>query len=226
MNPGRVSRRITRAVAVAGSATAVLTIATLTATAASADTAIRLPGGTMKGEGLTLTRANEEALISPALAANGASRTVWVSADITLRAPDLEPQESGPIMGAQGESAMPGSNGTSTAGAAATLSTGYVVGCQINVEGLQAGLSGALSTAAPSATGTFTIPIKAGEVTFVPVGRRDITKAGTYHVTYDRVQLTVNNCAGYAQARAYSTVETNGKVHQKLNLYGRPFSIG
>ncbi|GAA1482539.1 hypothetical protein GCM10009624_29790 [Gordonia sinesedis] len=226
MNPGRVPRSISRTAALAGTGTAVLAIATLTATTAFADTALRLPGGTANGEGFSVTRSNERALISPALAANGASRTVWVSADITLRAPKLEPQKAGPSEGAEGEKERPGSNGTSTSGAAATLSTGYVVGCQVNIEGLQGGLSGTLSTTAPSATGTFSIPIKAGEVSFVSVGTKDIEKPGTYHVTYNRVQLTVNNCAGYAQARAYTTVETNGKVHQKISLYGKPFSIG
>lgn len=193
---------------------------------AGADTFLRLPNGVARGEGFTVTRTNEHAQISASLAANGASRTAWVSADITLRAPKLEPAKSGPEQDPAGEDAMPGSNGTINSGAAATLSSGYIVGCQVNIEGLKGGLSGALTPSAPTVTGTVDVPLSAGEVKFVLLVSKNAEKAGTYYVGYDRTQLAVQNCGGYAQARAFTTVETTGKVHQKVSLYGKPSSIG
>ncbi|MFW0784499.1 MspA family porin [Gordonia sp. CPCC 206044] len=193
--------------------------------AAGADTFVRLPGGTAHGEGVTLTRSHESAQISPSMAANPTSRTAWVSGTVTLKAPKLKPAKAGPSLGAAGEDAMPGTNGTMTNGAAATLSTGYIVGCQVDITGLSGGLSGTIS-AAPSATANLSIPIAAGQVVFVQLSTRDIEKPGTYSLGYDRAQLSIENCGGYAQARAFSTVETTGQLHQKVNLYGKPFSIG
>ncbi len=160
------------------------------------------------------------------MAANGVSRTTWVSGQITLYAPNLKPAKAGPSVGAAGETTLPGSNGTATNGAAATLSTGYIIGCQVNIKGLQGGLSGSLTPTAPSLSGTLTVPLAAGDVTFVVLNTKNIEKAGTYHLGYDDAQIDVQNCGGYAQARAFTTIETTGEVHQKVNLYGKPFSIG
>ncbi|NDZ96681.1 hypothetical protein G3I13_03050 [Streptomyces sp. SID6673] len=192
---------------------------------AGADAFVKLPGGTAHGEGLTLTRSGESAQISPSMASNPASRTAWVSGTVTVKAPNLKPSEAGPTNGAEGESELPGTNGTSTNGAAATLSTGYIVGCQVDIKGLSGGLSGTLS-ASPSASASLTVPISAGQVIFVQLTKKDIEKPGTYTVGYDRAGLNLQNCGGYAQARAFSTIETTGKLHQKVNLYGKPFSIG
>ncbi|MFW0796226.1 MspA family porin [Gordonia sp. CPCC 205515] len=192
---------------------------------AGADTFVRLPGGTTHGDGVVLTRSGESAQISPSMASIPTSRTAWVSGKVTLKAPKLKPSKAGPSLGPAGEEDMPGTNGVMTNGAAATLSTGYIVGCQVNLKGLEGGLSGTIS-ASPSATANLTVPVAAGQVVFVQVSRKDIEKPGTYTIGYDRAQLTIQNCGGYAQARAFSTVETTGKLHQKVNLYGKPFSIG
>ncbi|MDS1115248.1 MspA family porin [Gordonia westfalica] len=196
------------------------------AAAAGADAFTRLPNGTASGDGIRIVRSEESARVSPSMAANGTSRTTWVSGQITLYAPHLKPSKAGPSAGAAGESELPGSNGTATNGAAATLSTGYIVGCQVNVKGLQGGLSGSLTPTAPSVSGTLSVPLAAGEVKFVPLGTKNIEKPGTYHLGYDDAQIDVQDCAGYAQARAFTTIETTGEVHQKVNLYGKPFSIG
>lgn len=193
---------------------------------AHADTYVRLPGGRASGQGFTVTRSNESAVISPSLAMNGASRTAWVSGDITLRAPGIGTSKVGPNNGASGESSMPGTNGTSIAGEAARISTGYIIGCQVNIEGLSTSLSGALTTTAPSLSGSLSIPLEAGEVTFASIGYKSVSKPGTYYLGYNHVQLAIQNCAGYAQARAFTTIETTGTLHQKVNLYGKPFSIG
>lgn len=209
------------------SAAAAVGVCASAAAPAHADAFVRLPGGTAHGAGLTLTRSHESAQISPSLAANGLGRTAWVSADITLAAPNLKASPAGANNGPLGESTAPGTGGTSTDGAAATLSAGYIVGCQVNVNGVTTGVTGSInSTGVPSGTGTLSVPITPGQVVFVQIDYKDVEKAGTYYFNYDRVQLQIQNCAGYAQARSYVTVETTGTDHQKVNLYGKPFSIG
>ncbi|MEH3156651.1 MAG: MspA family porin [Gordonia paraffinivorans] len=204
--------------------------------AANADTFVRLPGGSISGDdGIVLSRSNEFAQISPSLAANGAGRTAWVSADIKLVAPNLKDKKAGPNRGAQNESTSTsgtlGTNSTETNGAAATLSTGYIVGCQVAVGNLS--LGGGLSVnnigaALPTATlnGSFSLPLTPGAVSFVIVNSKNIEKKGTYYISYDRAQLQVQGCGGYAQARSFSVVETTGSDQQKVTLYGKPFSIG
>lgn len=204
--------------------------------AANADTFVKLPNGAIRGDdGIVLTRSNERAQISPSLAANGIGRTAWVSADITLYAPKLKEKKAGPNRGAQNENAATngtlGTNSTETNGAAATLTTGYIVGCQVAVGNLTLGgnlqvqnIGAPLPTA--TATGTFSLPLTPGAVSFVAVNSKNIEKKGTYYISYDRAQLQVQGCGGYAQARAYSVVETTGENSQKVTLYGKPFSIG
>ncbi|WP_439031199.1 MspA family porin [Gordonia terrae] len=196
------------------------------AASAGADAFVRLPDGTATGEGIRIVRSDESARVSASMAANGVSRTTWVSGQITLYAPHLKPAKAGPSAGAAGETTLPGSNGTATNGAAATLSTGYIVGCQVNIKGLQGGLSGTITPTAPTVSGSLTVPLAAGDVTFVVLTSKNIEKPGTYHLGYDDAQIDVQNCGGYAQARAFTTIETTGEVHQKVNLYGKPFSIG
>lgn len=223
-NESRMRRGAVGALAIGAVATAV----GLAAAPAHGDAFVRLPGGTATGDGLTLTRSNEYAQISPSLAANGLGRTAWVSGNITLKAPNLKPSPAGPNNGPQGESAAPGTGGVSTDGAAATLSVGYIVGCQVSVGALTVGLSGGLDLIKTTATGSgsLNIPITPGQVVFAQIDYKDVEKPGTQYFNYDRVQLQVQNCAGYAQARSYAVVETTGSDHQKVNLYGKPFSIG
>ncbi|MGW0036961.1 MspA family porin [Gordonia sp. NPDC003376] len=207
---------------------AAIGVALAVAAPAHADAVVKLPAGSAHGDGLTLTRTAESAQISPSLAANGLGRTAWVSAHIVLKAQGLKASPAGPNNGPSGESAAPGTNGTSTDGAAATLSVGYIVGCQVNIGSASAGFTGSVNaiTSAPTGTGTVSIPVTPGQVTFAQIDYKDIEKSGTYYFDYDRVQLQVQNCAGYAQARSFVTVETTGGDHQKVNLYGKPFSIG
>lgn len=220
----RLRRGAIGALAVGAAASAV----GVAAAPAHADAFVRLPNGAATGAGLTLTRTGESAQISPSLAANGLGRTAWVSANITLNAPGLKASSAGPNNGPLGESGAPGTGGTSTDGAAATLSVGYIVGCQVNVGNLSVGLSGAVDGVKQTITGTgsLSIPITPGQVAFAQIDYKDIEKPGKYFFDYSRVQLQLQNCAGYAQARSYVTVETTGSDHQKVNLYGQPFSIG
>lgn len=194
---------------------------------AHADAFVRLPNGSQAGDGLQLTRTGESARISPSLAANGLGRTAWVSGNVTLKAPNLRSAEPGPNNGPAGESAIPGTNGTSNDGAAATLSVGYIVGCQVSVGNLSIGGSGALdSVKGFTGSGSLSIPLQPGQVVFAQIDYKDIKKKGTYYFNWRNTQLQIQNCAGYAQARSFVTVETSGDNHQKVNLYGKPFSIG
>ena len=161
----RTLRAVGLSALIGGSVTAALLAG---AASAGADTFVRLPGGTAKGEGIQIVRSEESARVSASMAANGVSRTTWVSGQITLYAPNLKPAKAGPSVGAAGETTLPGSNGTATNGAAATLSTGYIIGCQVNIKGLQGGLSGSLTPTAPSLSGTLTVPLAAGVL--APIG--------------------------------------------------------
>ncbi|KQR98492.1 hypothetical protein ASG12_08610 [Williamsia sp. Leaf354] len=200
--------------------------------AANADTFQKLPNGAARGDNLLITRSGESVQVSPSLAANGAGRNAWVSADITLYAPKLKAKKAGPNRGPAGETAIPGTNGVETNGASATLSAGYIVGCQVSIGSLS--LGGGLSVnntgtgGVPSVglNGSFALPLTPGQVSFVLLNYKNIEKAGTYYLSYDRAQLQVQGCGGYAQARSYAVVETTGDDHQKVTLYGKPFNIG
>ncbi|MGU3294723.1 MspA family porin [Williamsia sp. M5A3_1d] len=199
--------------------------------AASADTFQKLPNGAARGDNLLITRSGESVQVSPSLAANGAGRNAWVSADITLYAPKLKAKKAGPNRGPAGETTLPGTNGVETNGASATLSAGYIVGCQVGIGSLTLGGGanlGGIGGAAPTLglNGSFALPLVPGQVQFVLLNYKNIEKAGTYYLSYDRAQLQVQGCGGYAQARSYSVVETTGDDHQKVTLYGKPFSIG
>ncbi|NMO03964.1 hypothetical protein HH308_22370 [Gordonia sp. TBRC 11910] len=195
---------------------------------AHADAFVRLPNGSQGGDGISISRTGESATISPSLAANGLGRTAWVSGNVTVKAPNLKPSKAGPNNGPVGEAGLPGTNGTSNDGAAATISVGYIVGCQVQIGTLSAGFTGSLNaiSGAPTGTATLSIPIQPGQVVFAQLDYKDVEKKGTYYFNWRNTQLQIQNCAGYAQARSFVTVETSGEDHQKINLYGQPFSIG
>lgn len=194
---------------------------------AHADTFVPLPNGSQAGDGLQLIRTGESARISPSLAANGLGRTAWVTGNVVLKAPNLKSSDPGPNNGPAGESSLPGTNGTSNDGAAATLSVGYIIGCQVSVGSLSIGGSGSFdSIKGLSGSGSLSIPIQPGQVAFAQIDYKDIKKKGTYYFNWRNTQLQIQNCGGYAQARSFVTVETSGDDHQKVNLYGKPFSIG
>ncbi|MFE7721878.1 MspA family porin [Nocardia rhizosphaerihabitans] len=195
-----------------------------TASPAGADTFIPLPDGQKTGPGVTLTRAAESALVSPSMAANGAGRTVWVSGKITADVTDTPVGEVGPY---NGPANKPGSNNSSTHGAS-QVNTGYIVGCQISIadDAISAGISGGFSTGGVSAGGSVGVNLGPGEVKFVQIDAMDIVKAGAFSIEYQDVEMQVQGCAGYAQARAYSVVEIIGDHYSKTTLYGAPFSIG
>ncbi|QNG17818.1 mspA family protein [Rhodococcus triatomae] len=172
--------------------------------AAHADTFVPLPGGERvvnAGDvSVKIARNAESALISPSLAANGAGRVAWVTGDV--------------FADVQGDFEE------------ATLKTGYIVGCQVDITGLEAGLSGGLSLSGADLSGSLSLPIKPGEVKFASIKSKKLKEPGVAAIQYKDAEIQVQGCGGYAQARAYTVVEVPGNHYVKGTLYGQPFSIG
>ncbi|MGW4125988.1 MspA family porin [Nocardia sp. NPDC004711] len=198
---------------------------TLAAPNALADTAFALPDGQKQGpDGVVLFRTGEHVTISPSLADNGAGRTVWVSGNAIADVPNAPVTAVGPNNGSNNGA---GTNNSSTHGAS-QINTGYIVGCQVDIasDAISAGVSGSLSLTGGSVGGSVGLKLGPGQVAFVQIDYKDITKPGHYSVEYQDVQMQIQNCAGYAQARAYTVVEVVGDHYSKTTLYGQPFSIG
>ncbi|SDC80020.1 MspA family porin [Rhodococcus tukisamuensis] len=212
-----------RGVRVVGVGAAVWVLGVLSVGVAQADTFVPLPDGSKAGPGVTVSRTGESAVISPSLAANGAGRAAWVSGTVTADVSGVSGEgEAGPSNGAAG---APGTNNSSTHGVS-RISTGYIVGCQVDITGLGGSIGGGISLDGPSMSGSLTVPVSAGQVKFVNVVGKDIKKNGKYSVEYQDTQLEVQNCGGYAQARSYTVVEVVGDNYSKTTLYGQPFSLG
>ncbi|EOM77629.1 mspA family protein [Rhodococcus rhodnii] len=169
---------------------------------ANADTFVPLPGGEkiVGGGGTTvkIARNAESAVISPSLAANGAGRTAWVTGDVFA---DVQGAEEG------------------------KLTTGYIVGCQVDITGLELGLSGSVDLSGAGLSGSLSLPIAPGEVKFAKLASKDVSE-GVSAIQYKDAEIEVQGCGGYAQARAYTVVEVPGNHYVKGTLYGQPFSIG
>ncbi|WP_433199071.1 MspA family porin [Nocardia sp. CA-107356] len=219
------NRTLRRGARIAGvGAAAAVAMGLLSTGAANADTFVPLPDGQKAGPDVTLTRNGEHALISPSLAANGAGRVVWVSGNAIA---DVAVTPEGTIGPNNGASGAPGTNNSSTHGAS-QLSTGYIVGCQVSIasDAISAGISGGINLSGGSLGGSIGLNLGPGEVKFVQIDYKDITKPGVYSVEYQDAEIEIQGCAGYAQARSYSVVEIIGDHYSKTTLYGQPFSIG
>ena len=187
-------------------AAAAVALGLMSTGAANADTFVPLPGGEkiVNAGGVTakIARNAESALVSPSLAANGAGRVAWVSGDVFAELGGEIPEEG------------------------ATLTTGYIVGCQADITGLEGGLSADLGLDSLGLGGSLSIPISAGEVKFAKVKSKTDLKPGVSAIQYRDQQIELQGCGGYAQARAYTVVEVPGNHYVKATLYGQPFSIG
>ncbi|WP_245400569.1 MspA family porin [Nocardia albiluteola] len=200
---------------------AAMAIGLLSPGAASADAFVALPPGHIDSHGIRISSTGEHAVVSPSLAANGAGRVAWVSGDVTAEI-DTPPGAVGPNNGAQNN---PGTNDSSTHGSSG-LTVGYIVGCQVQLLNTPVGATLAFDNAIPTIGGNATIPIAPGQVKWVQINNIDMTKSGTYHISYQDVSMNIENCGGFAQARQFSVVEIIGPDYGKTTLYGQPFSIG
>ena len=187
-------------------AAAAVALGLMSTGAANADTFVPLPGGEKVVNAGSVTakiaRNAESALVSPSLAANGAGRVAWVSGDVFAELGGEVPEEG------------------------ATLTTGYIVGCQADITGLEGGLSADLGLDSLGLGGSLSIPISAGEVKFAKVKSKTDLKPGVSAIQYRDQQIELQGCGGYAQARAYTVLEIPGNHYVKSTLYGQPFSIG
>ncbi|MFC9556432.1 MspA family porin [Rhodococcus sp. NPDC056960] len=195
---------------------------------ASADTFIPLPDGSKEGPNATVTRTGESALVSQSLAANGAGRVAWVSGTVTVDVRGIPEVTDVPVANGAPSSTAGINNGTnaSTTHGVSRVSTGYIVGCQVDVTGLSASPSFSADSSSISPSLGLTVPLNSGEIKYVPVTAKDIPKDGVYAVQYQNAELQVQKCGGFAQARAYTVVEIVGNDYSKTVMYGAPFSIG
>lgn len=162
-----------------------------------------LPDGAKKtvgvdGTEIAIVRTGESAYPVPSVANNGAGRAAEVNGTITV---------------------YPGE-------ASGTLTTGYIIGCQIDITGLEGGLSGSLDilNLAGSLAGSISVPLKPGEAALAVIGEKEF-EGDVASIQYRQFGIDVQQCGGYAQARAVSIVTTSGDYVIKSSLYGAPFSL-
>ncbi|MEV6362192.1 MspA family porin [Nocardia asteroides] len=169
------------------------------ATTAHADTTVDLPGGEKSVGQYYFNSFGEHAVISPALNANGTGRTAWVSGNVTATAP----------------------TGTET-----EVEVGYLVGCQVDLEGLSADLGATIDLDSPSLSAGLSVPLNAGEVKYSKITDLDLVD-GAASIRYRDQGIEITGCGGYAQARSVVSVTTEVGPHRYSgSLYGQPFSIG
>ncbi|MGW5455338.1 MspA family porin [Nocardia sp. NPDC003979] len=193
--------------------------------AANADTFIPLPGGELTqtlpdGTAVTIRLVGESVNISPSMGATPLHRNVWASGRAEVQ---VHAEHKG-----------------------VKISPGYVVGCQVDISGGNAtgGANGAVNnsgngsggvtsggnlTLGPGQASTFWLlqvegPDAYGEESYVPA-IKFFGQEGS--VTWADSTLGLSGCAGYAQARAFVSVEVTTQFgRSELRLWGQPFSLG
>lgn len=119
------------------------------------------------------------------------------------------------------------------------LRVGYLVGCQVSVGTLSAGLTGAISATGPTATGSISFPLAPGQIKAVQLSTQQITTREARY-QYSGVEIEVQGCGGAAQARSYAKVEAvegyamgtqyannigGSGAYIQSTLYGQPFNL-
>ncbi|MCX6469169.1 MAG: MspA family porin [Corynebacteriales bacterium] len=163
--------------------------------------------------------------IARSITAIGTTRQIWASGKIVVDAP-----------GATG----------------GTIDAGYIVGCQVNFLGAgvtpNTGIGGAVTNGqatlgAPSATSGSSVSLGPGQAValhLINTTNGDLSpQAGNYLTTtnaftngkagvaYSDEEFHVDSCAGYAQAKAFVTVQVDtASVTGYVTVYGTPFNIG
>ncbi|OZC88152.1 hypothetical protein CH282_08380 [Rhodococcus sp. 06-418-1B] len=222
MNKSRFTalRRIGRIAALGAAAS--MAVGLMSTGVANAETFVPLPNGEKVAGPYKIAHFDESAKVAPQIAFNGLNRNAWATGTALSEVPE---------------------------GATGTLKTGYLVGCQLDMEGLNlgfdlgAGIEGGntnIITLFPNLFQiggegettnkiegglSFDVPLKDREVAAVEVASKDV-KGPVTAIQYQDVAISVQNCGGYAQARSYTTLELTGDYRYKGTLYGQPFSIG
>lgn len=186
--------------------------ATTLLTGAGSAEAAKLPNGFKKSTGIdgqvvTIKRTGERAYPMPSVANNGAGRAAAVSGTYKATL----------------------SKGTGT------MSVGYLVGCQVDITGLQGGLSGTIGLTS-SLSGSISVPLNPGQVALVRSDAMSIKK-GKATLMVDSFHIDVQQCGGYASARSVVTVMAADGMSTEdgtlsgdsgfvqSSLYGQPFSL-
>lgn len=222
MNKSRFSvlRRVGRIAALGAAAS--MAIGLMSTGAANAETFVPLPNGEKVAGPYKIAHFDESAKVAPQIAFNGLNRNAWATGTALSDVPE---------------------------GATGTLKTGYLVGCQLDMDDLSFGLDlgagieggntniitlfpnlfqiGGEGETTNKITGglSFDVPLKDREVAAVEVASKDV-KGPITAIQYQDVAISVQNCGGYAQARSYTTLELTGDYRYKGTLYGQPFSLG
>ncbi|MFF2555712.1 MspA family porin [Nocardia sp. NPDC058058] len=224
-----IRKTVARVAGVGAVATAALGL--FSTGAANADTFVALPGGELTktlsdGTVVNVKLVGESANINPSMGATPLHRNAWVSASAQVN-----------ISG----------DTTATGG---KIFPGYVVGCQVNIAGgdTSAGATGGASwdssgnvTPSAGATGGGNLNLGPGQAKSFYVldleqaddfgsethKVRNAFKGNSGSVTWADETIGLNGCAGYAQARAFVSVEVEtDNVITWVTLWGAPFSIG
>ncbi|MFC6014181.1 MspA family porin [Nocardia lasii] len=206
------------------SAAATVAVGLFSTGAANADTFVALPGGHITkvlsdGTVVDISLVGESALISPSMGATPVHRNSWVSGSAQVTVSD---------------------------GGSGKIYPGYTVGCQVNISGGSVsgdgsgsvdpegagsggvGAGGELSLG-PGQSSSFYILDKefADDYGSEAHGKSNKFSDGSGSVTWADTTIGLSGCAGYAQARAFVSVEVEtDNVISWVTLWGQPFSLG
>ncbi|MFF0494731.1 MspA family porin [Nocardia sp. NPDC003482] len=199
---------------------------------AHADTFIPLPGGTINrtlGDGteVTVSIDGESANINPSMGDTPVHRNVWTSGRGVV-------DVAGPKAGS----------------ARIKIYPGYVVGCQVAIEGLtSAGTENGSETFAAGVPPVFANTLGDTETLVIGPGQAvvryllDLEKPDDYgnesHKQYNEIHgphasvmwtdetFAVDGCGGYAQARSFVTADVaTDNTESMVTVWGAPFTIG
>ncbi|MEU4599589.1 MULTISPECIES: MspA family porin [Nocardia] len=218
-----INRKFMARMAGVGAAASVA-VGLLSTGAANADTFVPLPGGHITktlsdGTVVDISLVGESALISPSMGSTPVHRNAWVSGSAQV---------------------------TVSTGGAGKIYPGYTVGCQVNIagggvsgegnvesdwEGNGAGgigTGGELSLGPGQAKSFYVLDIeKADDYGNESHSKNNKFKNGSGSVTWSDTTIGLSGCAGYAQARAFVSVEVEtDNVISWVTLWGQPFSLG
>ncbi|WP_330250408.1 MspA family porin [Nocardia sp. NBC_00565] len=219
-----INRKNVARVAGVGAA-ATLALGLFSTGAANADAFVPLPGGSITktlsdGTVVTISLVGESANINPSMGSTPLHRNAWVSGSAQV---EVSGDGSGSIF------------------------PGYTVGCQVNISGGGAtgGVDGSANwdgsdgSVGASTGGNLTLGPGQSQSFYVldleqaddfgneAHKKRNKFKGGSGSVTWSDETIGLTGCAGYAQARAFISVEVEtDNVITWMTLWGQPFSLG
>jgi hypothetical protein len=212
-------------------ATATVTMSLLSTGVANADTFVPLPGGELvetlaDGTVVSVRLTGESATISPSMGATPLHRNAWVSGSAQVEINGEDPATYGLVY------------------------PGYVVGCQVSLNGggfggdvqgavVSDGAGGAVGTVGGSAGAELSLgPGQTQSFYLLDLEQPDdygneahsvynVISGGTGSVTWSDSTIGLTGCAGYAQARSFVNVRVEtSTITTVVTLWGQPFSLG